>query len=611
MSESLTWLDHIIFAMAPLGIVTAIVGAIRVSGPAWARAFIGRARESRAAAEIELMSSTSREVCEAYNGKGVVRAMGTPKITQFILFPPEYRTGQGTCGIHTLETAYKREQPFLERGKYGINTDWDIFREENRRVDRPDSIALGAGAGSATGVGTNIRMTLDDKNVATKTKALTDKGSALIGLEKGTPSARRRRLWNRRKSKMRDVENPQPLRFYANPEAQPREEQGERDEEDDNKKKEDKDGSNEEKNSGGKSKDGKGKDGEDNNEKDEDRKDEKDKEDKDKLDESEAIQPIFPPELEGSAPNLQLNLPSTIHSHKSTIKDLWCAAVVASLVQVTVLVVSAVTTFHPRTRQAVGRPQTNYGFWLFIAGTLCLDSGMILCSFVIEQSTRESAWRHASSNQDQQLEPKKVDQKTSEGVNTNDPGATEGKARTETLPLTKEKPIARSQRVSASKESRRSDTPNKNHSSIATGESGTSTITGLSKDSTSLQLFWLQQKHTVNDQDFEPFLILGGGKSEILTSSRRLDYETWESIPRWVKKIAANKYELITICASVLGLVGFMLQFEGLRGLAWPTAVSQLLAIFLVALIRAIARRRLGKGPSAIRAHAGHELDCM
>ncbi|KAF2177787.1 hypothetical protein K469DRAFT_541826, partial [Zopfia rhizophila CBS 207.26] len=45
ISESLTWLDHIIFAMAPLGILTAIVGAIRVSGPSSARAFIGRARE--------------------------------------------------------------------------------------------------------------------------------------------------------------------------------------------------------------------------------------------------------------------------------------------------------------------------------------------------------------------------------------------------------------------------------------------------------------------------------------------------------------------------------------------------------------------------------------
>jgi hypothetical protein len=61
MSESMGWLDNVIFAMAPLGIVTAIVGAIRVGGPVWLKAVIGRARENRAAAEIELMSSTSHE----------------------------------------------------------------------------------------------------------------------------------------------------------------------------------------------------------------------------------------------------------------------------------------------------------------------------------------------------------------------------------------------------------------------------------------------------------------------------------------------------------------------------------------------------------------------
>src|SRR4051794_26471573 len=71
-SESLDWLDHLIFAMVPLGIVTAMTAAIRVQGPRAARAFIGRARENVATSEIELMSSTSNEVCELFNGKGIV-----------------------------------------------------------------------------------------------------------------------------------------------------------------------------------------------------------------------------------------------------------------------------------------------------------------------------------------------------------------------------------------------------------------------------------------------------------------------------------------------------------------------------------------------------------
>jgi hypothetical protein len=506
MSESLTWLDHIIFAMAPLGILTAIVGAIRVSGPAWARAFIGRARESRAAAEIELMSSTSCEVCEVYNGKGVVRAMGTPKITQFILFPAEYRTDQGTCGIHTLETAYVREQPFLERGKYGVKTDWDAFKKEYVH-DVGTGIALGAGL--AMGFGTNIRVDLDDNNVAGKTKAQNNKGSALVGLEERTPGARRRGFWLRSKPKPEDVENPRALKVFVHRENQPQDE-------------------------------------------------------KDEKNTRRARQPTFPPELEGSAPNLQLNLPSTIPSHKSTIKDLWIAAVVAIIVQVSVLVVSAVTTFH--TFRAVGRPQTNYGFWLFIAGTLCLDSGMILCSFVIEQSTQESSWRVASSKN--YREP---------GMETNAVGTS------------------------------------------ASDQSNILTESEKPRNTTPLQLFWLQQKHTVNDQDFEPFLILGGHKSKILTSSRRLDYDSWKStgtirripVPKWSVMIAEKRYEFLAVSASLLGLLGFIMQFEGLRGLNWPTAVSQLLAILAVALIRAIVRRRLGEGPSAIRAHAGHELDCM
>jgi hypothetical protein len=87
MSESLGWSDNIIFAMAPLGIITAMVGAIRVGGPNWLKAIIGRAREHRATAEMELMSSTSRETCELWNGSQIVRVMGAPGVAQLIYAP--------------------------------------------------------------------------------------------------------------------------------------------------------------------------------------------------------------------------------------------------------------------------------------------------------------------------------------------------------------------------------------------------------------------------------------------------------------------------------------------------------------------------------------------
>ncbi|KAG5655398.1 hypothetical protein KAF25_000647 [Fusarium avenaceum] len=110
LSETFTWKDHVIFACVPLGIVTAIAGAIRVQGDYLLRAFIGRARENYAAAEIDYLSSTSNEVCELFNGKGIIRTMGTPTVAQLIVvssrFPkPDDKSFDLSCGIHTLESA--------------------------------------------------------------------------------------------------------------------------------------------------------------------------------------------------------------------------------------------------------------------------------------------------------------------------------------------------------------------------------------------------------------------------------------------------------------------------------------------------------------------------
>ncbi|KAK3358060.1 hypothetical protein B0T25DRAFT_517382 [Lasiosphaeria hispida] len=104
MSQSMGWADNIILAMAPLGIITAIVGAIRVGGPSWLKAIIGRARESRAIAESELMSSTSNEVCELWNGQEIVRVMGEGLIREFILlFPKGSAESQACVEVMKLE----------------------------------------------------------------------------------------------------------------------------------------------------------------------------------------------------------------------------------------------------------------------------------------------------------------------------------------------------------------------------------------------------------------------------------------------------------------------------------------------------------------------------
>lgn len=84
LSESLGLLDVLIFSTAPLGILTAVVSAIRVCGTPSLRAFIGRAQEGGGSAEAELCSSTSREVCELYNCGGIARVFGRPKLLEIV-----------------------------------------------------------------------------------------------------------------------------------------------------------------------------------------------------------------------------------------------------------------------------------------------------------------------------------------------------------------------------------------------------------------------------------------------------------------------------------------------------------------------------------------------
>ncbi|KAF8475097.1 hypothetical protein BDZ91DRAFT_690846 [Kalaharituber pfeilii] len=78
-------LESVIFACGPLGVLTAITSAIRVGGSRALKAIIGRAEEADATAEIELLSSTSTDVCELWNGVGIVRVIGKPEILELVI----------------------------------------------------------------------------------------------------------------------------------------------------------------------------------------------------------------------------------------------------------------------------------------------------------------------------------------------------------------------------------------------------------------------------------------------------------------------------------------------------------------------------------------------
>ncbi|KAK5988872.1 Alpha-latrotoxin-Lh1a-like protein [Cladobotryum mycophilum] len=109
LSESITMVDYFIFAMAPMGILTAVVSAIRVCGSPSLRAFIGRAQEGGGNAEAELCSSTSRDVCELYNNGGIARVFGRPKILEVVYDPSYARDGKWEAGIFTFHEYIKTE----------------------------------------------------------------------------------------------------------------------------------------------------------------------------------------------------------------------------------------------------------------------------------------------------------------------------------------------------------------------------------------------------------------------------------------------------------------------------------------------------------------------
>jgi hypothetical protein len=88
LSECTTTEDYIIFATAPIGIITALVSAIRICGGTYLRAFIGRAQEGAAAAEVELCTSTGRDVCELFTRGGITRSLGKPSILELVYVQP-------------------------------------------------------------------------------------------------------------------------------------------------------------------------------------------------------------------------------------------------------------------------------------------------------------------------------------------------------------------------------------------------------------------------------------------------------------------------------------------------------------------------------------------
>lgn len=93
MSELIDTLDDFIFALAPLGVLTAVVSAIRVCGNSTLRALIGRAQEDPAESEKEILSCVSESTAEIFTESGVARITGNPRILEIMIDESQIQSG--------------------------------------------------------------------------------------------------------------------------------------------------------------------------------------------------------------------------------------------------------------------------------------------------------------------------------------------------------------------------------------------------------------------------------------------------------------------------------------------------------------------------------------
>jgi hypothetical protein len=87
LAESTSFLDCIIFAMAPLGVLTAVVSVIRICGDSALKAFIGCAQEGSGVAEVALCSSTGKDIADLYQHGVITRVFGRPHILEVVHAP--------------------------------------------------------------------------------------------------------------------------------------------------------------------------------------------------------------------------------------------------------------------------------------------------------------------------------------------------------------------------------------------------------------------------------------------------------------------------------------------------------------------------------------------
>lgn len=122
LRESTSFLDYFIFAMGPIGVITAMVSTIRVCGSSPLRAFVERAQEGHRVVEVELCTSISRDICELFNNGSIPRALGQSKILEIIYIPA---TDSDSVSDSQKEKEKEQILPFQDYLQGPNNKEWE------------------------------------------------------------------------------------------------------------------------------------------------------------------------------------------------------------------------------------------------------------------------------------------------------------------------------------------------------------------------------------------------------------------------------------------------------------------------------------------------------
>lgn len=143
------------------------------------------------------------------------------------------------------------------------------------------------------------------------------------------------------------------------------------------------------------------------------------------------------------------------------------------------------------------------------------------------------------------------------------------------------------------------------------GESSSNSNTGPLK----ARLLWLQRRHVVSDQAFDASVIFRAPKNGIATVDRILTSHRAKTSSKQVliipQKICSSPTEAFTLLGVLCGLIGFIMQFQGLRGLNWVVSIAQLISIGLMTTLRAWVRRYLVDSPIPKVVPPEHEMDWL